>query len=321
MSTFLAKRSLYALGSLLGATFLVFLLLRVLPGDVALYYLVGSEGEASKVRPEDVARVQALMGLDKPLVMQYLYWIKDAALGDLGESLWLNREVRNALTLALPITAQLTLGGVLIGVVLGIPLGIVSALNQDRPIDYLARVVSIAFLALPSFWLGLLVLLVGVNLFTWSPPVGGRFLLWSEPGQAFQQMIFPSLILGSHLMAIVARMTRSSMLEVLREDYIRTARAKGLQERTVIGVHAMKNAMIPVITIVFLSIGTLLAGTVVLETLFSMPGIGALLLQAINHRDLALAQGLILFMAVVFVAVNIMTDLTYAWLDPRIRLQ
>ncbi len=302
--------------TLVGATLLVFLILRVVPGDIA-FLLLSGQSASDKVDPHSLEQLRGELGLDRPLVVQYLNWLGGIARGDLGKSMKTGRPIIEEIGRRMPLTAQLAVMAVIIGFLSGLPLGIVSALKHGSWVDNLSRFTAIAFLAFPSFWLGLIVLLVGLKAFNWSPPLGHN-LFWASPAATLGQFTFPALILGSHLMALVARMTRSTMLEVLREDYIRTARAKGLAEQTIIVRHAMKNAMIPVVTIVSLSVGTLLAGTVVMEAVFSIPGIGSYLLSAINFRDYTVVQALVLLFALVFILINLAVDLMYGWLDPRI---
>lgn len=315
MQTFLIRRFLLIVPTLLGATLLVFLIMRIVPGDIA-YLLVQGGGEG-KVDPAALANMRHELGIDRPVAVQYLAWVGNILKGDLGNSMRTGHPIMEEITRRLPLTAQIALMSVFFGFIGGLPLGIISALKQNSGADYISRLLSIFFLAFPSFWLGLIVLLVGMKFFDWSPPLGYN-VLWEKPVTNLQQLIFPSAIIGSHLMAIVARMTRSSMLEVLREDYVRTARAKGLAEATVITRHAMRNAMIPVITIVSLQVGGLMGGAVVMETVFSVPGIGAYLIEAIQFRDYTVTQALVLLFALIFIAIDLLVDVSYGWFDPRI---
>ena len=238
-------------------------------------------------------------------------------MGDLGNSMWNRLPVADEIMIRMPITGQLAIMSVIIGCLVGIPLGIISALKQDTWIDAIARFFSIFFLALPAFCEGLMILMLTVRVWRWMPPLGRNYL-WEDPGANMAQLIFPALIIGFNLMAIVTRMTRSTMLEVLREDYIRTARAKGLANTVVIWRHVLKNSMIPVVTVVSMSVGGLLGGTVVSETVFSIPGIGVHLIEAIRNRDYTTVQALILVFAFIFVFINLLVDIIYGWLDPRI---
>ena len=317
MQTFLIRRLLLMVPTLIGATLLVFLIMRVVPGDVA-YLILSGEGGEGQVDPASLAKLRHELGLDRSLVVQYSTWLIGNTTGDMGKSLRTGRQIRVEIASRFPMTAQLAVMAVLMGIAVGLPLGIISALKQNSWIDHIARLVSIAFLTLPSFWMGLLVLLVGVTMFDWTPPLG-RNLLWQDPGANLTQLIFPAAIIGSHLMAIVARMTRSSMLEVLREDYIRTARAKGLAEFVVITRHALKNSLIPVVTIVGISFGSLLGGTIVMEQVFTVPGIGRYLIESITFRDYPATQAIVLLLAAGFVIINLLVDFLYGFLDPRIR--
>ena len=231
--------------------------------------------------------------------------------------MWNRLPVADEIMIRMPITGQLAIMSVIIGCLVGIPLGIISALKQDTWIDAIARFFSIFFLALPAFWEGLMILMLTVRVWRWMPPLGRNYLR-EDPGANMAQLIFPALIIGFNLMAIVTRMTRSTMLEVLREDYIRTARAKGLANTVVIWRHVLKNSMIPVVTVVSMSVGGLLGGTVVSETVFSIPGIGVHLIEAIRNRDYTTVQALILVFAFIFVFINLLVDIIYGWLDPRI---
>ncbi len=315
MQAFLIRRVLALIPTLIGATLLVFLIMRVVPGDITS--MLSGAGPGEKIDPEELARLREELGIDRPLYVQYVTWLIGIPKGDLGDSLWNRMPVKGEIFHRFPITMQMAIMAATLGFLFGLPLGIVSALRRGTWIDLLSRLVSIMFLAAPTFWLGLLVLTFLRRTFNWIPPLGFN-LLWENPGDNLAQLIFPALIIASHLMAIVARMSRSTMLEVLREDYIRTARAKGLPESTVIIRHVLKNSMIPVITIVSLSVGSLLAGAVVMERVFSIPGIGLYLLESITNRDYTAVQALVLIFAAIFVVINLLTDITYGWLDPRI---
>ena len=302
--------------TVIGATLVVFIIMRVVPGDIAYLILVGDTGDGD-VDPATLEKLREELGLKEPLYMQYLTWLVGLPVGNFGDALLTRRSIFDEVKHRLPITGQLGIMSVIFGFATGLPLGTISALRQNTWVDQLCRFTSIIFLAFPSFWLGLIVILVGLRVFDWMPPIGYN-LLWENPKDNLLQLLFPSLIIGSHLMAIVARMTRSTMLEVMREDYIRTARAKGLGETTVIVRHAMKNSMIPVITIVSLWFGSLLGGTVVMETVFTIPGVGLYLIESIELRDYTVTQALVFLLATGFVLINFAVDLLYGWLDPRI---
>ena len=316
MAQYVARRLLVAVPALLGATILAFIILRIIPGDVAEMILRGEQGEGAAL-PYSLEQLREELGLNRPLVGQYAGWLWDMVRGDMGESLLTGRSVGAELLHRFPITAQLALMATFLGVGLGVPLGIFTAVRQDSWGDYLGRLWAIFLLGVPGFWLGLLVLLVGVRYFDWIPPVGYH-ALWDDPKSNLLQLIFPALILGSHQMALFARMTRSSMLEVLREDFIRTARAKGLREQLVVVRHALRNALVPISTLVFLNLGTLFVGAVVMEAVFSIPGVGLLLLDSLRFRDYTMVQAIIFLAAIAFVLVNLASDLVYGWIDPRI---
>ena len=317
MQTFIIRRLLFMIPTLLGATLFVFLLMRVVPGDIAYALLAGEEGAAA-VDPASLEKLREELGTNNPLYQQYWDWIKGIPMGDLGNSMWNRLPVADEIMIRMPITGQLAIMSVIIGCLVGVPLGIISALKQDTWIDAIARFFRIFVLAIPAFWEGLMILMLTVRVWRWMPPLGRNYL-WEDPGANMAQLIFPALIIGFNLMAIVTRMTRSTMLEVLREDYIRTARAKGLANTVVIWRHVLKNSMIPVVTVVSMSVGGLLGGTVVSETVFSIPGIGVHLIEAIRNRDYTTVQALILVFAFIFVFINLLVDIIYGWLDPRIR--
>ena len=316
MRGMIVRRLLIAIPTLVGATILVFVVMRVIPGDIAYALLAGEEG-AAQVDPDALADLRRQLGTDRPLHVQYVDWITGLVQGSLGDSMWNRLPVGGEIARRLPITLEIALLSVAIGFGAGLPLGIVSALRRDTWADLIARTASILFLAIPSFWLGLLILLLTTRLFSWIPPLGYH-PPWSSPGTNLVQILFPSLVIGSHLMAIVARMTRSTMLEVINEDYIRVARAKGFSERQIVLRHALKNSLLPVLTIVSLSFGTLLGGAVVMERVFSVPGIGSYLIESITVRDYTAVQALVFIFAVAFIVINLIVDLAHGWLDPRI---
>ena len=316
MQRLIVRRLLIAIPTLVGATILVFVVMRVIPGDIAYALLAGEEG-AAQVDPDALADLRRQLGTDRPLHVQYVDWIAGLLQGSLGDSMWNRLPVGGEIARRLPVTLEIALLSVVIGFGAGLPLGVVSALRRDTWADLISRIASILFLAIPSFWLGLLILLVTTRLFSWIPPLGYH-PLWSSPATNLVQILFPSLIIGSHLMAIVARMTRSTMLEVINEDYIRVARAKGLSERQIVLRHALKNSLIPVLTIASLSFGTLLGGAVVMERVFSVPGIGSYLIESITVRDYTAVQALVFIFAAAFIVINLIVDLAHGWLDPRI---
>jgi len=316
MPTYILRRILLMIPTLLGAVTLVFLLMRLLPGDVAMYIL--GSGESSDVNKEALEQIRQELGLDQPLIVQYGKWLWGAARLDFGNSYWTHQPVIEELKSRYPMTANLAFMSLLVGTLIAIPIGILSAVHQDTLIDYAARIFVIAGLSIPNFWLSILVILGLVHYFSWLPPLNYE-PFWVDPWLNFKQLVFPALITGYRLSAIGARMTRSSILEVLRDDFVRTARAKGLQERIVLLKHALRNALLPVITIIGVELLILFGGLVVIETVFTIPGVGRYLVDAITHRDYPSIQALVFVFAVFVVLVNLLVDIVYAFLDPRIR--
>ena len=297
---------------LIGVTFVVAALLRLVPGDPAVAMLADYGGQ------EDVEELRRLLSLDRPLLVQYGVYLGKLLQGDLGTSIVSGRTVASELKLRLPTTLQLGAMAVLIGVIIGIPAGVIAATRQDTPMDYGARLVSIAGLALPDFWIGTLVIVVPVILFGWLPPIGGVGF-FEDPAGNLATFALPALILGGYMAAGIMRMTRSQMLEVMRQDYVLVAYSKGLSGRRVVWGHALKNALIPVVTVIGLLFGKTLGGIVVLEHIFVLPGVGEYLLDSVSFRDYPVVQSIVLVFAGFFVLINLAVDLTYAWLDPRIR--
>src|SRR5499426_637410 len=316
MPTYILRRILLMIPTLLGAVTLVFLLMRLLPGDVAMYIL--GSGESSDVNKEALEQIRQELGLDQPLIVQYGKWLWGAARLDFGNSYWTHQPVIEELKSRYPMTANLAFMSLLVGTLIAIPIGILSAVHQDTLIDYAARIFVIAGLSIPNFWLSILVILGLVHYFSWLPPLNYE-PFWVDPWLNFKQLVFPALITGYRLSAIGARMTRSSILEVLRDDYVRTARAKGLQELVIVLKHALRNALLPVITIIGLELLTLFGGLVVIETVFTIPGIGRYLVDAITHRDYPSIQAVVFMISVFVVTVNLLVDIVYGFLDPRIR--
>ena len=317
MQAYIAKRFLLFIPTLLMATLVAFLLLRVIPGDPALVKLAGETGDAN-FTPAELHDLRVKLGTDQPLYVQYGKWIWGMTHLDFGESMFFDEPVTNDLAEKLPITLELTVLAMIIATVIAVPLGLISAIKQDTAADYVARVISIAGVALPNFWVGILIVYFLVLFFAWMPPLGYA-TLWDDPLTNLQQFFFPALALGFYQMAFTARVTRSSMLEVYREDYTRTARGKGLAERVVILRHALKNALLPVVTISGYQFGRLLAGTVVIENIFMIPGMGKLLLDSVFHRDYTEVQAIVMVITVTVLILNLVLDLVYGWLNPRIR--
>ncbi|MCX8126047.1 MAG: ABC transporter permease [Dehalococcoidia bacterium] len=317
MGGYILRRLLWAIPTLWGAVTLLFLIMRVLPGDVAMVML-GSEGAA--INPEQLHALREQLGLNRPLWEQYLTWMIGFSHLDLGKSLWTGNPVWSEIAIRVPYTFTLIVMAMILSLIIAIPTGVFSALKQDSWLDYGLRSFAIAGLSIPNFWFGLLLLLLTVSVFKWSPPIEYA-TVFSSPLVASQQLLLPALALGWRQSAVSARMMRSSMLEVMREDYVRTARSKGLRERTVIIVHAMRNAILPVITIFGTEILLLISGAVIIETIFNIPGIGRLLVDGINHRDVNLVQGLVAFITIIVLLINLLVDLIYGWVDPRIRYE
>ena len=315
MRTYILKRLLLIVPTLLGAASLVFLIMRVIPGDVALLIL---GGDAGTVDQGQLTAMRKHLGLDQSLLVQFGAWLWGVVRLDFGTSLWTGQPVIHELLIRLPLSLELALFATLVSVIIAIPLGMLAAVRQDTWVDYVVRVVSIGGLAIPGFWVGILTILALVIFFGWGPPL--EFTPpWVDPWANFSMMICPIVTVGYRFSAVTTRMTRSTVLEVLREDYIRTAWAKGLGERTVVIRHALKNAMLPVITLIGTEFAFLIGGLVVTETVFTLNGIGRFVVDAVAHRDYPVVQALVFLIAFSFVIVNLLVDLTYAWFDPRIR--
>ena len=317
MRKYILRRVLLFVPTLLGVALVIFILLRILPGDVAVQILAGPNGEAEYTQ-EDVDNLRERLGLNDPVHVQFVKWVWDFARGDLGHSFATNRPVWGELKRQFPITLQLAVLTAIVVTVIAIPIGIIAAVKQDGWLDYILRTFAIVGLAMPSFFVGLLVIL-GLSVYVgWLPPVGFTSR-WQDPVTSVQQLLLPAVALGFSSNGLLLRITRTQLLEVLREDYVRTARAKGLTERVVIMKHAVRNALLPVVTVGGTQIGFLFSGTIVIETLFNLPGLGRGLINALNTRDLPVIQIYIMYFALVALVANLIVDLTYAWLDPRIR--
>jgi peptide/nickel transport system permease protein len=317
MGEYAIRRVLLFIPTLLAATVLVFTLFWIIPGDPALTMLAGSEGDTGSVSPEQLQQLRRALGLDRPLYVQYMSWLWHVLQGDLGTSLWYRTPVWDHLKDRFLVTMELAVMAILLAFCVAVPLGIISAVKQDTGVDYLSRVLSTIGIALPTFWLGILIVYALAAFFQWLPPLGYA-TLWDDPLLNLQQLIFPAVTLAFHDLAFTARVTRSSMLEVMREDYLRTARAKGLMDLVVIGRHALKNALLPVVTISGYQFGRLLGGVVIVESIFVVPGMGSLLIDSIVHRDFIVLQAIVLLVAAVVLLLNLLIDLLYGMLDPRI---
>ncbi len=314
MYKYVLRRMMLAIPVLLLSSLIVFSLMRVMPGDA----LIALMGESGNVGERELAKLRGDLGLDRPYVEQYGLWLWQMVSLNPGHSIFTNEPIAVSLRKAVPVTLELAALAMIIGLVIAVPVGVLSATRQDTPSDYVGRVVAVSGLSLPDFWLGTLVITFAAIWFHWIPPIG-YVSLWESPWRNLQQFLLPAAVLGFRLSAATMRMTRSTVLEVLREDYVRTAWAKGLAGRMVVYKHALKNALIPVVTIVGGQLGVLLAGTVVVETIFALPGMGRLTVEAILYRDYPVVQTNVMLVAATLVTLNLVVDLTYAWLDPRIR--
>jgi peptide/nickel transport system permease protein len=315
MWKYLAKRFVLMFPTLLGVAIVTFVLIRVIPGDVVELRLAGDRGSVSQ---EMLDRERARFGLDRPVLEQFVTWISGVARLDFGTSMWTGSPIWQEIKLRAALSFQVAVMATIVAVLLAVPLGVLAALKQDSWVDYAVRIFSIAGLAVPSFWLGIVMILLMLIVFKWLPPMVYT-PFWVNPWQNMLQLIWPALAVGYRYSAVATRMTRSAMLEVLREDYIRTARAKGLMQKLVLSRHALKNAMLPVLTVIALEFAFLIGGLVVTEQVFNLNGLGLLFVQAVAHRDYTLIQALVMLVAGCFIIVNFAMDIAYAWLDPRIR--
>lgn len=317
MFQYLIRRLLLAFLTIFGVTLVIFVAMRVLPGDpLAMIY---GEGQGIYVlSDEQLAAARASLGLDQPLHMQYLNWMRDVASGDLGYSFWVDTPIRDTFLRRGPITAQIAIFAIVLAWVIGIPAGIISAVRRESWLDYVLRFFVTLFMAVPSFWLGLAMILFTVMVLNWRPSITIT-QFWENPRENFLMILGPSVAMGTGIGAMIARMTRTTVLETLREDYVRTARAKGMAEWTVLMRHVLRNALLPVITLSGLSLAGLLSGSVAVERAFGFPGLGSALAQGAVERDWMMVQNLTLLFAVTFVFINLIIDLLYAWIDPRIR--
>lgn len=319
MTGYVLRRLLATIPVVLVVSLVVFVLIRVVPGDVAVLMVTGG-GEAANTT-DALAQIEKLrrqLRLDRPLPEQYAVWLWGAVRGDLGQGYWRGTPVAQEVLRALPVSVELAIYSLAVSLIVAFPVAILSSVRQDTWQDYLGRLFSIAGLAIPEFWLGTLFVLLPVLWFNWIPPI--RYVtIFEDPGRHMTHFLFPSLALGLSFSATVMRLLRSSLLEVFRQDYIRTAWSKGLAERAVILRHALKNALIPVVTLLGLRIGRLLSGAVVVEVIFGLPGMGRMTADAIRMRDYPIVEGLVLVFALGYALVNLMVDIAYAWLDPRIR--
>jgi len=316
LGRYLAWRLVGAIPTLLGVTVLTFLFIRLIPGDAIAARL----GTSTALSPEQLASLRAYFGLDQPLYQQYWTWLTSLLRGDFGYSIRTGRPVLVEITERLPATLELAAAATLIAVAIGLPLGLLSAMRPRSRADVVARIGGLIGLSLPSFWLGTLIIVFFSLYLRWLPNTGGYVDFVHDPLGNVALIVLPAVTLGVALAAATMRMTRSAMLDVLSADYVRTAWAKGLAGAVIVRRHVLKNGLIVVVTLLGIQVGQLLGGTVVVEEIFSIPGVGRMLLAAIVQRDYALVQGGVLVIAILFVLVNIVVDLLYGYLDPRIRL-
>jgi peptide/nickel transport system permease protein len=315
MLRYVVKRVLLTIPTLLGVAVLVFFMLRIVPGDVVEVKLRGDGGSVSQ---QTIEAERARLGLDKPLATQFADWMVGVATFNYGISMWTERPVMEEIRLRLELSLQVAIMATLIAVLIAIPLGTAAALFRDTWIDYAVRIITIGGLSIPSFWFGMLIMLTLLAFFNWLPPI--TFTpIYVDPVKNLTQLIWPAMAVGYRYCAVVARMIRSSLLEVLNEDYIRTARAKGVYERLVVSRHALRNALLPAITVIGLEFTFLIGGLVVTEQVFNLNGIGQLFVQSISRNDFTLIQGMVMLIAAFYVFVNLAIDLLYAVFDPRIR--
>jgi len=321
MYRYIASRVLLVIPTLIGAAALVFLLMRLIPGDICVVRL-GSGG--GNIDARTLALCHAEIGLDRPLILQFVDFVWGFVRLDFGVSMWSGKPVAEEIAARLPISLEIAVLATVVAVAIAIPLGTVSALKQNTWIDLVVRIVAIAGIATPSFWLGIVSIIIVLDvthaLFgaPWMPPID-YVPFWQDPLRNLSMAILPALTVGYRYSAVTMRMTRSAMLEVLREDYVRTARAKGLIEHIIINRHALKNALLPVVTLIGIEFAFLIGGLVVTEQVFNLNGVGRLFVLAVQNQDYTLTQALVMLTVAVFVLVNLVVDLLYGWLDPRIR--
>jgi peptide/nickel transport system permease protein len=315
MRQYAAKRIGLFIPTVLLVTVIVFVVMRLIPGDPALAILSADDAAYTE---QELQELRVQLGTDRPIVVQYFDWMSGLLRGDFGTSFWWNGPVMDRLGERIPVTIELAILGIALAVVCAVPLGVISAIKPDSPIDYVSRIFTLVGISIPTFFSGILLTLILIRAFGWLPPLGYENI-WDDPWANIKQMMLPALALGFYDMAFIARVTRSSMMEILREDYMRTARSKGLRERIVLSRHGLKNAVLPILTISGWQFGRLFGGTVIIERIFLIPGVGQLLIDAVFQRDFPTIQAIIVIVAVSIVVINLLVDLLYGWLDPRIR--
>lgn len=318
MHKYILRRLGFGVLTVFGVSIIIFVLMRILPGD-PLVAIFGMEG-FTKLSEADRAHYMAELGLSAPLPVQYVRWLGDIAQGRLGKSFFRDESVADLIIRRGPLSAEIGILSVILSWILGLPVGIISAIRPNSVMDNTARFFSILFLAVPGFWLGMLIVLASLFWFGYKAPLIG-VSLWADPWTNFQLIIGPAVVLAVGQAAYIARMARSSLMEIIREDYVRTARAKGLLERLVVVRHALPNALLPVITLSGILMGFVLAGSIPVERAFGVPGLGRAMFTAVIERDIFVMQNLVFIYSLVFVVINILVDITYAWFDPRIHYQ
>jgi len=317
LAKYITTRLVLTIPTLFLLTILVFGAIRVIPGDVC-QLILQSGGTQQAIDKETCRNINAALGLDKPVTTQYVSWLGNVMTGDLGKSLFNKRDVRHDIQMRMAVTLEIAVLGASFAFIVGVPMGVASALKQNKFQDYALRFIAVGWLSVPSFWSATLLVTLPAVWWHYAPPVGYTNL-WDDPIRNIQQMYLPTLAVGLGISAAMARLTRSAMLEVLGEDYVRTARAKGLANRDVVYRHALRNALMPVVTLFGLQTALLLSGTVIIELIFGLPGIGRFLLDSVQLKDYPAIQGAVLFFAVVVVFANLAVDLSYGFLDPRVR--
>ncbi len=318
MQAYILRRLLLAVLTVVMVSLLIFIILRVAPGDVAMMVYTQGDDDIVAIDEEALQRIRENLGLADPLHLQYLKWVGNMLTLDWGTSYFHGGSVWEDFKEKLPVTLQLAIMTITISVIVAIPIGIMMALKQDTWIDYVLRIISLGGISVPSFWFATLILVAGLYWFSWSPRLE-YIPPWEAPWDNIRMFVWPAITLGWVTSATKARMMRSSMLEVLRQDYIRTAHAKGLRNFVVVYRHAMKNAMLPVVTIIGISFALIAGGSVIIESIFSLPGLGRFLVEAMNSRDYNIVQALVAFFSVWIIIANLLVDLTYGFLDPRVR--
>jgi peptide/nickel transport system permease protein len=319
VQVYVARRLLLFVPTLFGASLMIFVLMRLVPGDIAQILVYQTGSEQSSIQEKQIQQIRAELGLDRPVFIQYLAWMRDAIRLDFGESYSQRRPVREILVERFPRSMELAILTLGLAMLWAIPLGVISAVHQNTWLDHLVRVLSISGLSLPIFFTGVLILYLLVRVFRYLPPLEYSALT-DDPVENLKQLVWPALAQAYYISAPIMRLTRSQMLEVVRQDYVRTAFAKGLSDRAVFYRHALRNSVLPVVTFIGWWGGRLLGGVVIMEIIFAVPGMGTALVQAVSYRDYPTVQAIVFVMALIFLALNLIVDLLYAWLDPRIRL-